>query len=145
MITKKCPEKHITTLKCHITKFYQCEPLNLLDHLYTEYRTITSSNLTANFDFMTVCWNPPTPITELFQRPNDGKDSAEEGNEIINDRKLPCLCYEKVHASVLFRKTFKIWREKVYIDKTYAKFPHSGPNKRKIISIINQHQEHKVS
>ena len=61
----------MTTLKFHITKFYQCEPLTLLDQLYTEYGTITSSDLTANLDFMTACWNPPTPITELFQQPND--------------------------------------------------------------------------
>ena len=58
-------------------------------------------------DCMTACWNPPTPITELFQQLNDEKDLSEEGNEIINDRKLLCLCYDKVHASVLFSKTLK--------------------------------------
>ena len=76
---------------------------------------------------------------------NDEKEFAEEGYEIINDRRLICLYYEKVHASVLFRKTFKTWRKKVDINKTYAKFPHSGPNKKKIVSIINQHLEHQVS
>ena len=67
----------MTTLKFHITKFYQCEPLTLLDQLYTEYGTITSSDLTANLDFMTACWNPPTPITELFQQPNYERYFAE--------------------------------------------------------------------
>ena len=46
MITNKCPEKYTTTLKHRITKFFQCEPLTLLAHLYTEYGTITSSDLT---------------------------------------------------------------------------------------------------
>ena len=77
IITNKCPEKYMTTLKHHITKFFQCEPLTLLAHLYTEYGTITSSNLTANSNCMTARWNPLAPIADLFQNLNDGKDFAE--------------------------------------------------------------------
>ena len=73
MITNKCPEIYMNTLKHRITKFFQCEPLTLLTHLYTEYGTITSSDLTQIFDCMTARWNPPTPIADLFQHPNDGK------------------------------------------------------------------------
>ena len=73
MITNKCTEKYMTTLKRHINKFFQCDPLTLLDHLYTEYRTITFSKLTANFDNMTARWNTPTPIYDLFQQLNNGK------------------------------------------------------------------------
>ena len=112
----------MTTLKCHITKFCQCEPLTLINHLYAKYGTITCSYLTANFDCMTACCNPPTPITELFQQLNYRKDFAEEGNEITNDRKLLRLCYDNVHASGMFSKTLKIWREKSDMDKTYANF-----------------------
>ena len=36
MITNKCPEKYMTTLKHRITKFCQCELLTLLTRLYTE-------------------------------------------------------------------------------------------------------------
>ena len=53
MITNLCPEKYTNTLKHRITKFCQCEPLTILSHLYTEYRLITSSDITANFDRMT--------------------------------------------------------------------------------------------
>ena len=80
MITNKCPEKYMTTLKHRITKFHQCEPLTLLTHLYTEYGTITSSDLTEIFDLMTARWNPPTPIADLFQQLNDRKYFAEEVN-----------------------------------------------------------------
>ena len=61
----------MTTIKHRITKFCQCEQLTLIAHLYTEYRTITSTNLTANFDCMTARWNPPTTISDLFQHLND--------------------------------------------------------------------------
>ena len=104
MITNKCPEKYMATIKCHITKFCQCETLNLLDHLYTEYGTITSSDLTSNLDRMTERWNPPTPNTDLFQNLNGRKYFVEEGNEIINDRKLLRLFYDNVHASGLSEK-----------------------------------------
>ena len=80
MITNKCPEKYTNTLKHRITKFYQCDPLTLLTHLYTEYRTITSSPLTQNFNRTTARWNPPTPIADLFQELNDRREFAEEGN-----------------------------------------------------------------
>ena len=73
MITNKFPEKYTTTLKHRITKFCQCEPLNLITHLYTEYGNIASSKLTVNSDRMTALWNPPTPTADLFQHLNDGK------------------------------------------------------------------------
>ena len=102
MITYKCPEKYMTTLKHRITKFNQFEPLTLLTHLYTAYGTITSSDLTANFDRMTARWNPHTPIADLFQQLNDGTCFSEEDNEIINDRQLLRLCYYNVHTSGIF-------------------------------------------
>ena len=88
MITNKYPEIYMNTLKHRITKFCQCEPLTLLTHLYTEYGTMTSSDLTEDFDCMTARWNPPKPIADLFQHPNDRKEFVDEGNEIINDRQL---------------------------------------------------------
>ena len=135
MITNKCPEKYMTTIKHRITKYIQCEPLALLTKLYTKYGTTTSSNITANFNLMTSSWNPPTPIYDLFQQINDGKDFAEEVNEIINDSQLLRLCYDNVHASGLFKKTLKTWREKPDINKTYAK----------IVPFMIQQEEYRLS
>ena len=73
MITNKCPEKEMSTIKNRITKLFQYEPLTILAHVHTEYGSITSSDLTANFNRMTACWNLPTPISDLFQYLNDGK------------------------------------------------------------------------
>ena len=66
IITNKCPKQYTTTLKHCITKFLQCIPLTLLSHLYTDYRTITSSNLAENSNFRTARCNPPTPIFFFF-------------------------------------------------------------------------------
>ena len=67
----------MTTLKHRITNFFQCEPLIIITHLYTEYGTITSSDITVNFDIMTARSNPPASITDLLQQLNDEKYSAE--------------------------------------------------------------------
>ena len=68
MITNKCPEKYMTTLNYCITKIFQFKPLALLTNLYTEYGTITSSDLTENSNFMNDRWNSPTPNAGLFQQ-----------------------------------------------------------------------------
>ena len=122
MITNKCTEKYTTNLKHHITKFWQCESLTLLSHLYTEHGTITSSDFTANFDSMTAHWNPTTPITDILQQVYDGKYLAEEGNEIIKKIQVLPLFYNNLHASGLFSKTLKTWREKPDIYKIYPNF-----------------------
>jgi len=60
MITNSCPEKYLTALKHPITKFRCCTPLALLTHLWKEYETITSQDLTANYARMTAQWMDPS-------------------------------------------------------------------------------------
>ena len=122
MITNKFPQKYTTTLKHLITKFCQYGPFTLLNYIYNEYVTTTSSYIADIFDHITVRSNPPTPISNLFQQINGGKEFAAEENEVINDRQLIFLYYNNVHASLIFSETLKKWRKKPDIDKTYATF-----------------------
>ena len=71
---------------------------------------------------MTARWNPPTPIPDFFQQLNDGKEFAEEGNEIFNDSQLICLFYDNANASRVLNETLKTWRKKTDIDKAYENF-----------------------
>lgn len=120
MITNCCPEKYLTALKHPITKFRQCTPLQLLDHLWIEYGTITSNDLTMNYAQMTAQWNPPTPIEDLFLQLREGQLFATEGSETIDDTQLLRLCYDNVNKTGLFNDALKIWRNKPV--KTYALF-----------------------
>ena len=95
----------------------QCGTLTLIAHLYTDYGTTTSSDITGNVDHITTRWNPTTPIAGLFQQLNDGKEFAEEGNKIINVSQLLCICYGNLHASRIFRETLKTWSKKTDINK----------------------------
>jgi len=118
MITTNCPEKYLTPLKHPITKFRQCTLIQLLNHLWNEYETITSHNLTINYN------NPPTPIEDLFLQLRIGQEFATEGSETINESQLLCLCYDNMNKTGLFNDALKIWRAKT--TKTYALFTASS-------------------
>jgi hypothetical protein len=122
MITNNCPDKYLTSLKDPITKFRRCTPLQILQHLWQEYGTITSQDLTANYTTMTAQWNPPTPIADLFLQLHDGQEFAADGNESISDSQLLRLCYDNVNNTGLFNNALKLWRAKTQADKTYPLF-----------------------
>ncbi len=122
MITNNCPEKYLATLKDPITKFRRCTPIQLLQHLWTEYGSITSQDLTANYTRMTAQWNPPTPIEDLFLQLRDGQEFAAEGNEVISISQLLRLAYDNVNKTGLFNDALKVWRAKPQADKTYLLF-----------------------
>jgi hypothetical protein len=122
MITKNCPEKYLSDLKDPITKFRRCSPLDLLDHLWKTFGTITSKDLTDNWASMNAQWNPPTPIADLFKQLQDGQIFAKDGKEDITDSQLLRLCYDNVNSTGLFNDALKIWRAKPDVSKTYAAF-----------------------
>jgi hypothetical protein len=102
MITTICPKKYLANLKDPITKFCQCSPFDLLNHLWTTFGTITSKDLTDNWSTMNAQWNPPTPIADLFKQLHDGQLFAKDGKEDITNSQLLRLCYDKVNATGLF-------------------------------------------
>ena len=117
MITNNCPGKYLTTLKNPITKFCRGTPLQILQHLWTKYGTISSQDLTANYTAMAAKWNPPTPIEDLFLQLRDGQEFATDGNESISNSQLLRLCYDNVNSTGLFNDALKIWRAKAQADK----------------------------
>jgi hypothetical protein len=114
MITTNCP----SDLKDPITKFCRCTPLELLDHLWTTFGTITSKDLTDNWSLMNAQWNPPTPIADLFQQLQDGQTFTTDGHKDITDSQLLHLCYDNVNNTGLFGDALKIWRAKPEASKT---------------------------
>jgi hypothetical protein len=122
MITTNCPEKYLSDLKDPITKFCRRSPLELLNHLWTTFGTITSKDLTENWSSMNTQWNPPTPIADLFQQLQDGQTFAKDGKEDITDSQLLRLCYDNVNATGLFNDALKLWRAKPDASKTYQTF-----------------------
>jgi len=119
MITNNCPEKYLLTPPKHpITKFLQCTPIQLLNHLWSEYGTITSHDLTINYNKMTAEWNlVPTPIEDLCLQLQLRKGQEFE---TIDDSQLLRLCYDNANKRGLFNDALKIWRAKT--TKNYSLF-----------------------
>ena len=102
MIKNNHPEKYMTTIKHRITKIFWCEYLAFITHLYSEYGTITSPNLTKHSNRMTDHCNQPIPIFELLQQLTYGKDFTAEGNRTIKESQLIRLSENNVHLPGIF-------------------------------------------
>ena len=101
----------VSTLKRCITKTIQFEPLALQIHLYTEYGTITSSGIAANFNCMTACWNPTTPIDNLFKEVSDikyftlvEKYNQQQSNPLTLLQQCACICTCQCNTQNLAQK-----------------------------------------
>ena len=98
--------------------FRQCTPIQFLNHLWNEYGTITSHDLTMNYAQMTAQWNPPTPIEDRFLQLREGQLFGTEGSETIDDTQLLRLSFDNVNKTAIFNDALKIWRDKT--NKIYA-------------------------
>jgi len=107
MIVNNIEEKYISAL-CHpIIRYNTCIPLTLMEHIWTTYGKITTSDLTANEERMYVDWNPPTPIETLYEQLIDGQQFALKGGETIHDSQLVRKGYEILEKTGLFNEDCK--------------------------------------
>ena len=122
MITNKCPEKYMTTLKHPITKFCQCEPLTLFSRPNTEYGTITSSNPIAKLQSHectlesnhTNCWPLSTAQWWKIIHGRRQWNNQQQSTSLPLLQLCTCIC--------TFQQKLKAWREKPDIDNIYANF-----------------------
>jgi hypothetical protein len=72
------PDTYINALCNPVTKYARVTTLQLLTHLWTTYGTISSHDLSINYNKMTTQWNPPTPIESLFRQLREGQQFAKK-------------------------------------------------------------------
>ena len=122
MIVNNIEEKYISAL-CHpITRYNTCTPLTLMQHIWTTYGKITTSDLTANEERMYASWNPPTSIETLYEQLTDGQQFASKGGETIHDSQLVRKGYEIIAKTGLFDEDCKEWRKKAEDQQTFENF-----------------------
>ena len=122
MIVNNIEEKYISAL-CHpITRYNTRTPLDLMEHIWTTYGKITTSDLTANEERMYTNWNPPTPIETLYEQLTDGQQFALKGGETIHDSQLARKGYEIIAKTGLFNEDCKEWRKKAEDEQTFENF-----------------------
>jgi len=101
-------EIHLRPLPPH---FNTCTPLNLMQHIWSTYGKMTTSDLTANEERMYTNWNQPTPIETLYEQLTDAQQFAMQGGETIHDSQLVRKGYEIIGRTGLFTEYCKKWRK----------------------------------
>jgi hypothetical protein len=120
MIINKVDDMYINSLKHRITKYANVNPITIITHLKQTYGQIQLSDKTANYKRMTIPWNPPAPIEQLWKQLQDGQNFAQQGNEPISNETLARLGYENILATGLFDSSCKKWRARAPNDQTFT-------------------------
>jgi hypothetical protein len=114
------PQYYITELCDDIVGYANVTCLELLTFLYTKYGIISQSELDNNTKRMSIAWNPPTPITALWEQLNTGMRFAEAGNDPLSDAHVYRLAYNLISSTGLFIIPCREWRMLPTEGKTYA-------------------------
>ena len=134
LIINAVPETYIDTLKDPITMFSSVSPLDLLTHLWEEYGTITSDDLSDNYNKMTAPWHPPTPIENLFGQLKKGQEFAAKGGETFDEPQLMRLALTNILATGLFNDAGKTWSTEKAKNATFAEFKKWWTNQVKYLA-----------
>lgn len=93
--------------------------IDLMDHLTTNYGTVTEDMLTQNEKNMKLPWNPTTPLEHLWKQLRNAKAFAEH-HDPITDRALVRAATNNLEQSGVFYSALRKWREKARADQTWA-------------------------
>jgi hypothetical protein len=121
-ILTSVPDVYIRALKHATTGYGNVTSLQLLTHLWSNYGTITQTELDANQTRMQIPWNPPTPVEALFNQRTEGVAFAAAGNEALSDTQVIRIGYDLISQTGLFEMPCREWRQKAAGDKTMTAF-----------------------
>jgi hypothetical protein len=84
--------------------------LDLLDHLWRNFGTISASDLKNNIQSMYTPWNPADPIETIFHRLTDAIVYSTAGRDPISEAAAVRAGYDVLEHSGLFPRACETWR-----------------------------------
>jgi len=91
----------------------------MLQHLQTNYGTISTSQYKSNDERFRQPYDPNEPIEDLFERIDDAVDFAEQGGIPYTPAQIVKHVYNLLFASGLFTDACREWKRKPTADHTY--------------------------
>jgi hypothetical protein len=85
--------------------------LDMLDHLFPSYGSITAVDIEHNFENMHKAWDPQKPVETLFKQIQDCVDFAEAGGVAIGAAQKNSSAYSKIFKSGKFNSACRRWDE----------------------------------
>ena len=110
---------------------------NILEHLITEYGTITLDDLAANIEKLNEPWNSEQPIRTLWDRIKECQRIGTEGEEPITDRMAMYTVLKLLDGTGLYNSYTTNWKTAYPIQTTWvmatfqAFFNHADKDRKK--------------
>jgi hypothetical protein len=102
--------------------YHNSGPRELMDHLWQNYGTITSAQMTANNEAIEQPWNTSLPVESVFTQLNDAIVFSTAGGDTITDASAIRTGYKIIEQTGLFTRKCTDWRDKDEPNKTMQAF-----------------------
>jgi hypothetical protein len=96
--------------------------IDMLEHLFLSYGSITTLDLEHNFENMRNAWDPQQSVKTLLKQIQDCVDYAVAGGITIIEAQKLTTAYTKVFSTVNFHSACRRWNERNHQDNTWNNF-----------------------
>jgi hypothetical protein len=100
---------YLEILNNDMVGFANTTAIDMLDHLFLSYRSITAVDLENNFKNLRKAWDPQQPVETLLKQIQDCVDYAEAGGVTISDAQKLQTDYAKIFSTGNFHSACHHW------------------------------------
>jgi hypothetical protein len=97
-------------------------PLDILNHLTTEYGTLSPADILKNQAKLAEAWNAESPIEDLWKKIDNVKAVAKAANAEISDGTTIELTLIALKAAGVYDHLIATWLDKPKANRTYVNF-----------------------
>lgn len=120
LILEAVPPTYLEELSDTIMGFANVSSLVILQHLRSNYGTVTPDDLRINLKNLTRQWNPDQPLTDLWAQIKICQDFAAPSAEPIPDATVIRLTIDNLEEAGVFTYDIRDWRKLLPAQQTIA-------------------------
>ena len=115
-------EKHFHVLRNSLISYDHITTRTLIQHLYTSYGDITSTQIADNDTQIHSPYNSNQPIESLYAQIDSDVDFAASNDNEYTAKQIVSVTYEILFHTDVYTNDCKLWRKKVNTDRTWSNF-----------------------
>ena len=115
-------EKHYRVLRNDLIGYANVTTRDLIQHLYTGYGNITSTQLANNDTTLRSAYDPNQPTESLYEQIDNAVVFAASTDNEYTDKQTVSIGYEIMFQTGVYADDCKVWRKKPDADKTWPVF-----------------------
>jgi hypothetical protein len=114
--------RFVEILEDDVLGFMHVMPLKILNHLQTEYGTITRDDVELNRMSLEATWNPDGPIEDIWTRIAHARNYAERAEQPLTDDAIITLTLQTFQQTGVFSNAIDKWNELADDAQTFEMF-----------------------